>query len=159
MSKYVCDRCKDTHLMYLDDRKVLCIFCPLPCPKCRQGGLGSFCEETPCSCECHKEPPIEGVSPDMDRSMQIHPAPKKKELARADMVHPNTIGMAHWVDEKPGEGVFGDEFKLVYGETAQEAKEKARDRLLIALARALRVTSHEQRDELLRAARALEETL
>lgn len=54
MTAYVCDDCKDTHLMPMGDRYVPCTHCPTPCQKCRKGGHGAFCEETPCSCDCHE---------------------------------------------------------------------------------------------------------
>lgn len=59
---YVCGICKDTHQMqigdsnYGDDRMVMCTHCPRPCQKCRQGGTGAFCTNTPCSCHCHPRP-------------------------------------------------------------------------------------------------------
>ena len=50
----VCKTCNDTHTMMLDERQVMCTRCPTPCQKCRQGGMGPYCENTPCSCECHR---------------------------------------------------------------------------------------------------------
>jgi len=56
----VCCVCNDTHLMhyrvneYDPPRKVPCTSCPTPCQECRAGGVGAFCTETPCKCECHK---------------------------------------------------------------------------------------------------------
>lgn len=55
MADYVCDHCKDTHLMPMGDRYVPCTRCPTPCETCRQAGRGAFCEDTPCSCDCHKK--------------------------------------------------------------------------------------------------------
>jgi len=138
MSKFVCcDVCRDTHLMLLDGHKVPCTACPTPCEKCRKGGYGAFCAETPCSCECHEKA-------ELDRTAR-----------RSDTDHGPEKPTAHWVDGKDlVEGHY-----LVYGETAQEAREKARDKLLIALARAVPVTSRRSLDELLKAARALEELL
>jgi len=54
----VCKRCNDTHRMTLhsvsgEERLVMCTACPIPCQKCRAGGNGPFCENTPCPCECH----------------------------------------------------------------------------------------------------------
>lgn len=54
MTRHVCDHCKDTHLMPMEDRYVPCTRCPTPCQKCRAGGYGAFCEQTPCDCECHR---------------------------------------------------------------------------------------------------------
>ncbi len=57
--KPVCDTCNDTHEMWLgteqrgDHRKVMCTHCPTPCQKCRQGGNGPYCTNTPCDCPCH----------------------------------------------------------------------------------------------------------
>lgn len=50
---YVCDYCKDTHVMPATG--FMCTRCPTPCQECRQGGNGPFCETTPCSCACHKK--------------------------------------------------------------------------------------------------------
>lgn len=54
---YVCKVCKDTHKMVFetDGRSVMCTNCPVPCNKCRANGNGPYCEQTPCSCECHKK--------------------------------------------------------------------------------------------------------
>lgn len=49
----VCKTCNDTHKMQLDDREVNCTGCPVPCAKCRAGGVGAYCEKTPCACACH----------------------------------------------------------------------------------------------------------
>lgn len=58
----VCTQCNDTHMMpWQEDvdgnyeRKVMCTRCPVPCQKCRAGGNGAFCGETPCACNCHGE--------------------------------------------------------------------------------------------------------
>lgn len=58
--KPICDTCNDTHIMplhndYDEERQVMCTRCPTPCQKCRAGGNGPFCGETPCSCDCHRE--------------------------------------------------------------------------------------------------------
>lgn len=60
---FVCERCKDTHLMTLHDgneetdRQVMCTHCPSPCERCRdrmpEGGGLPYCRKTPCSCTCH----------------------------------------------------------------------------------------------------------
>lgn len=52
----VCSQCNDTHWVETEYGKRMCQYCPIPCQKCRVGGNGPFCETTPCSCECHKEP-------------------------------------------------------------------------------------------------------
>jgi hypothetical protein len=54
---YVCARCKDTHLVYIEenDRRQMCTSCPTPCQECQSGGCGAYCEETPCKCKCHVE--------------------------------------------------------------------------------------------------------
>jgi hypothetical protein len=52
----VCPRCNDSHLMELNEREVPCTLCPTPCDECRgRVRKSAYCEETPCSCECHKE--------------------------------------------------------------------------------------------------------
>lgn len=51
--KYTCETCKDTHMMTLGDREVMCTHCPVPCQKCRAGGNGAYCASTPCACTCH----------------------------------------------------------------------------------------------------------
>jgi hypothetical protein len=52
----VCTTCKDTHTLVIgegdDERKVMCTFCPTPCPECRQDG-NVYCTTTPCPCKCH----------------------------------------------------------------------------------------------------------
>ena len=48
-----CERCDDTHRMELGGAIVSCTACPVPCQECRAGGVGAFCESTPCSCSCH----------------------------------------------------------------------------------------------------------
>jgi hypothetical protein len=55
MTKYVCEICKDTHLMR-DSRyphKIMCTRCPVPCDKCGGKSLGPYCTTTPCACACH----------------------------------------------------------------------------------------------------------
>lgn len=50
----VCDVCNDSHMMTLEDQgDVMCTRCPVPCQKCRVGGRGPYCENTPCGCNCH----------------------------------------------------------------------------------------------------------
>ncbi len=50
----VCASCNDTHQVESWDHTVqMCTHCPLPCSKCRHGGIGAFCSKTPCACECH----------------------------------------------------------------------------------------------------------
>lgn len=61
----VCYYCWDTHLVtvtndYGEDATQMCTHCPTPCHKCREGGLGPYCETTPCDCECHKREPDGG---------------------------------------------------------------------------------------------------
>ena len=57
-----CDNCKDTHLVYHVDEvgesrgPFMCTRCPVPCQRCRAGGIGAFCGSTPCACVCHVEP-------------------------------------------------------------------------------------------------------
>lgn len=34
---------------------VMCTRCPTPCQKCRAGGNGPYCENTPCVCVCHTQ--------------------------------------------------------------------------------------------------------
>lgn len=48
-----CTTCNDTHRMNLGERVVSCTHCPVPCEQCRSGGLGAYCEVTPCACPCH----------------------------------------------------------------------------------------------------------
>lgn len=52
MSKPVCSKCNDTHVMN-DEHHWACTFCPVPCQSCRAHGTGAFCENTPCGCACH----------------------------------------------------------------------------------------------------------
>lgn len=52
----VCSTCNDTHMMPLGERSVPCTRCPSPCQKCRVGGIGAYCEKTPCPCTCHRQP-------------------------------------------------------------------------------------------------------
>lgn len=49
-----CDVCNDTHVVpsRSGDSYWQCTSCPTPCEKCRQH-LGSFCQSTPCECDCH----------------------------------------------------------------------------------------------------------
>lgn len=58
----VCESCNDTHHLTRtkpngDEVTVMCQRCPVPCDACRMripgGGLGPFCETTPCECGCH----------------------------------------------------------------------------------------------------------
>lgn len=49
----VCYQCFDAHISDRGGTLVNCSSCPVPCQKCRQGGVGAYCEETPCKCECH----------------------------------------------------------------------------------------------------------
>ncbi len=58
--KYVCETCRDTHVMTLHregdpskDREVMCTRCPVPCQRCRAGGNGPYCAKTRCACACH----------------------------------------------------------------------------------------------------------
>ncbi len=48
-----CEICQDTHRMTVGDRSAMCTHCPIPCQRCRSGGIGAFCATTPCMCECH----------------------------------------------------------------------------------------------------------
>ncbi len=52
----ICKTCNDTHSMWYSklERNVMCTFCPVPCQKCRSGGNGPFCTNTPCDCACHE---------------------------------------------------------------------------------------------------------
>lgn len=50
----VCSDCNDTHWVDGERGRQMCQRCPVPCQKCREGGNGPFCAETPCSCECHQ---------------------------------------------------------------------------------------------------------
>lgn len=53
----VCRRCDDLHVMETaDGRSLMCVYCPRPCEKCRAGGNGAYCEQTPCGCACHRKP-------------------------------------------------------------------------------------------------------
>jgi hypothetical protein len=55
----ICSRCNDTHRMPASDPGPfgdgtwMCTGCPVPCQRCRGGGNGPYCANTPCSCECH----------------------------------------------------------------------------------------------------------
>ncbi len=53
----ICDICSDSHSMELRGAIVCCTHCPVPCQDCRKGGVGAFCETTPCACLCHKNHP------------------------------------------------------------------------------------------------------
>ena len=53
--KRVCQACRDTHWVWVGERQLMCVRCPIPCYRCRAGGNGPYCENTPCSCECHCE--------------------------------------------------------------------------------------------------------
>lgn len=66
--KYVCDTCKDTHRMSLNDKTVMCTKCPTPCEQCRSG---PYCTETPCYCECHKAASVSGYKPGVKRPAVI----------------------------------------------------------------------------------------
>jgi hypothetical protein len=46
----VCKTCGDQHRV----GSRVCTSCPLPCPQCRLGGIGAFCDKTPCACACHE---------------------------------------------------------------------------------------------------------
>lgn len=37
------------------NRYLMCTRCPTPCQSCRSGGIGPYCEETPCDCACHAQ--------------------------------------------------------------------------------------------------------
>lgn len=50
----VCSTCNGMHFMSLRERQVPCTACPTPCGKCRGGGVGPYCETTPCACACHQ---------------------------------------------------------------------------------------------------------
>ena len=53
----VCFVCSDTHWVYRESgAKVACGYCPVPCASCMQVSF-PFCEETPCTCRCHKSGP------------------------------------------------------------------------------------------------------
>lgn len=61
MYQPICSTCKDTHRMeiytignYDEVQTVMCTGCPVPCQKCRAGGIGPYCEQTPCACSCHE---------------------------------------------------------------------------------------------------------
>jgi hypothetical protein len=47
----VCKMCNDTHRFPHSGN--MCTSCPTPCPRCRSGKIGAYCEETPCACDCH----------------------------------------------------------------------------------------------------------
>lgn len=49
----ICDVCNDTHRNPGPTGSLLCVYCPVPCQRCRQGGRGPYCETTPCACACH----------------------------------------------------------------------------------------------------------
>ncbi len=53
----VCKVCNDTYIMHFEEsgKDRMCTHCPVPCQKCRRGGNGPYCENTPCSCDCHKD--------------------------------------------------------------------------------------------------------
>lgn len=72
MTKPVCETCNDTHRMLMTsiEREVMCTACPVPCGKCREGGRGAYCEQTPCACDCH-EPKEKRVT---------KPVPNEREL-------------------------------------------------------------------------------
>lgn len=60
-TRTTCSTCGDKHEMVLrrdvqEARFVMCTRCPVPCQKCRAGGNGPFCENTPCVCLCHVKP-------------------------------------------------------------------------------------------------------
>lgn len=59
----VCNTCNDTHRMTMygasGAQNVMCTRCPLPCSSCSNGP--PYCEQTPCSCNCHMNKPM---SPD-----------------------------------------------------------------------------------------------
>lgn len=63
MAEPVCSTCNDTHKMGLGERMVMCTACPYPCDRCRLGGRGAYCSETPCACSCHsKDAPAKGMT-------------------------------------------------------------------------------------------------
>lgn len=49
----ICNTCNDTHRMSLEYGEVMCTHCPTPCQNCRYDGVGAYCTETPCGCNCH----------------------------------------------------------------------------------------------------------
>ena len=53
----ICNRCNDTHEVHSEEKgtSFMCTSCPLPCQNCRVGGNGPYCEDVPCSCNCHLE--------------------------------------------------------------------------------------------------------
>jgi hypothetical protein len=57
-TKPICANCKDTHRVHYEDERGewvdrYCQHCPTPCQRCRAGGIGAYCEKTPCDCACH----------------------------------------------------------------------------------------------------------
>lgn len=54
----ICEKCKDTHKMpaWNESGDIWpCTFCPRPCQRCRESGVGAYCGTTPCMCDCHKD--------------------------------------------------------------------------------------------------------
>lgn len=59
----VCTVCDDSHVMALGEGSANCTHCPIPCQKCRAGGIGAYCEQTPCACICHDpNAPVEAIT-------------------------------------------------------------------------------------------------
>ena len=65
----ICDSCNDTHFMELEQGQVPCTHCPVPCPECRDRGIGAFCQTTPCACGCHKLSREIGLSVEVKRRL------------------------------------------------------------------------------------------
>lgn len=60
MNSPICTACNDSHKMivldhYEQECTQMCTGCPLPCQKCRAGGNGPYCTNTPCDCGCHSQ--------------------------------------------------------------------------------------------------------
>lgn len=167
---HVCDHCKDTHLMPLDGRYVPCTSCPTPCPKCRQGGRGAFCERTPCACECHVEGKLVIETEDrIGAEPPAHPLKLGRSARRSDTDHGE-----HVMAEKKGAHHVGpglprsdktSDYMFVWGDSLEDIRSKARDRLLLQLGQAVlqlmndRHLGHVGRDALGRAINEFHEAI
>jgi len=115
--------------MYLGGRNVPCTYCPTPCQECRAGGRGAYCEHTPCDCDCHKD--LKGYGARKAEQLVIktegkvgadppaHPLKVDRSARRSDTAHP------------------GSDYRWVWGESLNDIRDKARDKLLLELGQAM----------------------
>lgn len=92
MSAPVCAACNDTHVYWsaTAERELMCTRCPRPCEVCRRGadGIpGAYCNQTPCSCACHRPKSGTAVSADVPALLaEIRTLTESRDAMRAAIV-------------------------------------------------------------------------